>query len=224
MHFLSRNKNVHTLMDIHLSCASVQRRHGLHIQILQRNYRFTVQAERQRQLQQCARFVVCHLLRLCFETIMDVCAVWHLRRILDDMMPIGNIWNIARQWIGKNCYNDEESLIKWAVNHEKQALTLPLPVYTALAMQRLFIAQETSQTSSPKNEINIELIMYYYKQVQLEDFAENENIALKEQLHYTYIFAERHKPCLWVLKPCGPRFVWRIITDTCVHPHILQRT
>ena len=85
------------MLDLRLSCASVRRRHRLRLQILRRNYWLTVQAQRQRRLQRHAQLVVRILLMLHFETIMDFCVLWQMRRYLDDMMPIGNLVRVNPQ-------------------------------------------------------------------------------------------------------------------------------
>ncbi len=85
------------MLDLRLHCASVRRRHGLCLQILCRNYRLTVQAQRQRRLRRHTWLVTRILLMLRFETIMDFCVLWQMRKYLDDMMPIGNLVRVNPQ-------------------------------------------------------------------------------------------------------------------------------
>ncbi len=151
------------MLDLRLSCASVRRRHRLHLQVLRRSYRLAVHAQRQRRLQHCVRLVVHILLLLHFETITDFCVLWHVRRILDNMIPIENIAFVNPQWLGKcsltdaftDCKDDEEQSIKCAVNQTQAWVVCPNESDACIGSQALkFQVYTASLSAVPLNSRN----------------------------------------------------------------------
>ncbi len=79
--------NVSNMLEICVLSASARRR-GLRLRIWHCSYHLHITAERQCELQRCARHAARILKRLKFETLEDFAILWCVRCVLEEMTPM----------------------------------------------------------------------------------------------------------------------------------------